>query len=312
MLLQRLTGNPLLAGTMAALLLILPLAQIYLLFPLQFIVPLPIYLVALRFGIRAGALASGVPILFCFGILGQLAVPLILTFLVMIWFPLLAAWLTQGGWRPIQVLGGGYFLALLLLVLFLIGSILTGNDLMVAVHSQLMESKAAILAAMTTGQNPADAQHIVEMGGELDEAFRLFSLLFPAMFLLSWYSIQVGNFLLVRYLLKRWQMPLIAPQELSTLRIPFVLIWPLIVTAMLGFFTTGSLAQFGLNLLLFLAIPYFFQGYSVVEKGFEHYKVAVFIRGVFYIILMAWTGLIVAITVLGLFDTWMDFRKRLG
>ncbi|MBF0454785.1 MAG: DUF2232 domain-containing protein [Magnetococcales bacterium] len=310
MLLKKLTGNPLLAGTLSALLLIVPLAQIYLLFPLQLIAPLPVFLVALRLGIKAGALAAVVPLLFCLGILGQLSTPLIITYLVMIWFPLLAAWLVQGGWRPVQILGGGYLLALALLVLFLLGSMLTGNAMLEAVHSQMMVSKQAIMTTLA-GAEGADAQLLVEMGNSLDEAFRLFALLFPALFLSSWYTIQVANLLLARYLIIRWQMPLMPEQDLSSLRVPFFLVWPLIGCAMLALMASGSLQQLGLNLVLFLAIPYFFQGYSVVYRGFQHFKVSVFIRVIFYMILMTWSAAILAVTLMGLLDTWMDFRKRL-
>ncbi|MBF0383531.1 MAG: DUF2232 domain-containing protein [Magnetococcales bacterium] len=310
MLLQKLTGNPLLAGTLAALLLIVPLGQIYLLFPLQLIVPLPIYLIALRQGNREGLLAAGVPILFCLGLLGQVALPLVLTYVAMIFFPLLAAWLLRGGWRPIQVLGGGFILSLIFLVLFLLWSAITGNAFLDGIHSQLMVSKQEILSSMGSS-NQFDAKLTVEMEQSLDEAFKLFALLFPAMFLSSWFTIQVGNLLLVRFVLKRWQMPLIAEQDLSSLRIPFFLVWPVIVFGLLAFLTTGSLQQFGINMVLFLAIPYFFQGYSVVQKLFQHYKVSVFARVIFYMMLVTWSALILAVTVLGLFDTWVDFRSRL-
>ncbi|MBF0445432.1 MAG: DUF2232 domain-containing protein [Magnetococcales bacterium] len=310
MLLQKLTGNPLLAGTLAALLLILPLSQIYLLFPLQLIVPLPIYLIALRQGNREGLLAAGVPVLFCLGLLGQIALPLVLTYVVMIFFPLLAAWLLRGGWRPIQVLGGGFFLSVIFLVLFLLWSAFTGNAFLDGIHSQLMVSKQEILTSMSA-TSQFDAKLIVEMEQNLNEAFKLFALLFPAMFLSSWFTIQVGNLLLVRYVVKRWQMPLIAEQDLSSLRIPFFLVWPLIAFGLLAFLTTGSMQRFGINLVLFLAIPYFFQGYSVVQKLFLHYKVSVFTRAIFYMMLITWTALILAVTVLGLFDTWVDFRSRL-
>lgn len=310
MLLQRLTGSPIFAGSTAALFLIFPLGQIYLLFPLQLLVPLPIYLVAMRLGIKEGVMAGLVPIIFCLGILGQLALPLIATYLVMIWFPLLAAWLTRGGWRPIQVLGSGYFLALIVLFLFLLWSALTGNGMMEAIFDHMMESKKSIISTMAQS-NEVDAKVIVEMEQGLDEAFRLFSRLFPALFLMSWFMVQVANLLLVRYLSNRWQMQLIPKQDLDELRIPFILVWPLIAFALLAFATSGSTEQFGLNLVLFLAIPYFFQGMSVVSKGFLHYKVTVFVRTVFYMVLIMWSAMIFMVTVLGLLDTWANFRNRL-
>jgi uncharacterized protein YybS (DUF2232 family) len=310
MILQKLTDNPLLAGTLAALLLILPLSQIFLLFPLQLIVPLPIYLIALRHGIKAGVLAAVVPILFCFGVLGTIGLPLVLTYIVMIFFPLLAAWLLKGGWRPIQVLGSGFFLSLIFLTLFLLWSAFTGNAFLDALHTQLMDGKQELLTTWSEA-NKFDAKLVVEMERNLDEAFRLFALLFPAMFASSWFSVQIGNLLLARYVVKRWRMELMVEQDLSQFRIPFFLVWPLISFGMLAFLTSGSMQQFGINLVLFLAIPYFFQGYSVIQKWFQYFKVSVFARTIFYIILMTWTALIVVVTVLGLFDTWADFRNRL-
>jgi uncharacterized protein YybS (DUF2232 family) len=301
-LLQRLTGNPLIAGSLAAMFLILPL--------LQLIVPLPIYLVALRLGIKAGALAGAVTILLCIGILGQLALSYVATLLVLIWFPLLAVWLIKGGWRPIQILGGGYFLALAMLTLFLLVSFLTGNGLMDQLLSHLMDSKELILGSMVESKE-FDAKMVVGVEQGLDEMFRLFTFLSPALFVSTWFTVQVGNFLLVRHLLDRWQMPLMAKQDLSSLRVPFFLVWPLIACGMLAFLGSGLVQQFGINLVIFLATPYFFQGYSVVQKWFAHYKVSVFVRIIFYTLLMTWLALLLVVTVLGLFDTWVDFRNRL-
>ncbi len=310
MLLQRLTANPIMAGSLAALFLILPQGLMYLLFPLQLIAPLPILLLGMRSGVKDAGLACLVPALFSLTIMGQFAWPLIMTFILMVWFALLAIWLLRGGWRPVQVLGGGYFLALGLLILFLLGSMLMGGGPLDSIHDHMMGIKKEIIDSLSASKE-FDAKLTADVGRSMDDMFKLFAMLFPALFLSSWYVVQVGNLLLARHILKRWDMPLMAEQDMASLRIPFFLVWPLIASGVLAFATSGAPQQFGFNLALFLVVPYFFQGYSVIQKGFVHYKVSVFFRAIFYVLLLSWSTLLLLVTVLGLFDTWLDFRSRL-
>ena len=62
---------------------------------------------------------------------------------------------------------------------------------------------------------------------------------------------------------------------------------------------------------LFLAVSYFFQGLSIVQWGFVRHRVAGTVRGLFYFAVIFWNELALLIAVLGLFDTWADFRHRL-
>ncbi len=67
----------------------------------------------------------------------------------------------------------------------------------------------------------------------------------------------------------------------------------------------------GLNLLLVVSIAYFFQGLSVVVFMFDAMKIWTGWRMFFYLLIITQMYIMIMAILLGLFDNWFYFRKRI-
>ncbi len=305
-MLSGLTRNPFAAGALATLLLLLPL-WVPLLTPLQALVPLPLFLVSLRLGSGAGLLAVALLLVGAGLVGGGLMFPLAIFFLFAA-FPLLAARLLHMGLRTSHCASIAFMLGNLVLLLVLGISLLMGLDLPVHLTSEMNTLKEAVLDALSKQEMSAAA--LTELRLNLDRLIAVVSLLLPAMVLTSWYLIQVGNLLLARSVMEQWQEGHIAPENLSAMRLPFMLVWAVIAMGLLAMFAHGAWRHIGINWGLFLAIPYFFQGLAILHRALQWYRVSHFVRAIVYTALFFWTGLVLLVLLVGLFDTWIDFRLR--
>ena len=64
-----------------------------------------------------------------------------------------------------------------------------------------------------------------------------------------------------------------------------------------------------MNLLAVLALFYFFQGMAVIASWFQRFRVPMFVRCLGYPLMFLQPLFLLVITVLGLSDIWLDFRK---
>ncbi|MEO5378406.1 MAG: YybS family protein [Magnetococcus sp. DMHC-6] len=308
MLLQRVVSNPVLAGSLASGMLILSLLSIWL-SPLQLLLPLPILLTAYRLGPKAGMLAMGFPVLAALALgKGSLYFP-IMTLLIFGLFPILSAWLLHGGWQIRHCATVAYLLAGLLLIVGYLGSLLFGiiptEEILLSLH--IIQEAMLANATNLQGMDPVTlSQFRVGLG----QLMHLVALFFPTFFLTSWFLIQVGNLILARNLLTKWQEWKGAKENLNRFRLPFFLVWILIGAGLLAALFHGNLQHFSWNVLFFLITPYFIQGLAIFQSGFQRYQASGFLRGTFYAALILWWEISLLVTVLGLFDTWLDFRNR--
>ncbi|MBF0096352.1 MAG: DUF2232 domain-containing protein [Magnetococcales bacterium] len=291
---------------MATFLLLLPL-WVPLLTPLQALVPLPLLLVSLRLGNRAALIAVLVLLTGASVVGGGWPFPLAV-FLLFAAFPLLAARLLRMGWQTSHCAFIAFLLGNVVLLLLLGGSTLLGWDLPVLLTREMNTMKEAVMTALTE-QGTGNAA-VVELGISLDRIIAWVSLLLPAMVLTSWYLIQMANLLIARNVVQRWGGAGLAGENLATVRLPFLLVWLLIAMAALALFAQGAWRYVGINWGLFLAIPYFFQGLAILQRALQWYRASPVVRAAVYTALFFWTGLVLLVLLVGLFDTWIDFRLR--
>lgn len=98
-------------------------------------------------------------------------------------------------------------------------------------------------------------------------------------------------------------------EKLSDFALPDFVVW-LFIIALLGSFGQFGLKAFeklALNLLNITVILYFFQGLAVLGKYFDIFRVGLFWRFMWVMILVVQLPLLMAIV--GLVDYWADFRK---
>ncbi|MBF0589684.1 MAG: DUF2232 domain-containing protein [Magnetococcales bacterium] len=306
--------KPIGAGALAALLLFLPLAS-PILTPIQLIVPLPIMLVSLIRGVQAGGVAALV--LMGMTLIGNSSAGLaalmapISVFLFLAGFPLLAGWLGRSGWSLNQCGAAGYLVGALLLTAGYLLFGLMGWSLSPQIEAHLGGIRDTVMATLRTAQG-VDAQSLALTQQGLDHFINLMALLFPGLFMTVVLVVQVSNLYLARRLLQRWDASPFHPTDgLESLRVPELWVWPLIVAIGVGMVAGGGLGAFGLNLAVFMAAPYFLQGMAVIQALFRSYRIGPMIRGFFYAMLLLVESLILVIALVGLFDTWFNFRGRM-
>lgn len=307
MVLNRATRHPIPAGLLATGLLMLPLGM-PLLTPIQMAVPLPLLLVALRCGKKAGWMAAAIPVGGAIALGGGFIFP-IMVFLVFAGFALLSAWLLRSGWSIRQCASVAFLIGMVVLTTILLWALFSDADPQSRIIAGMNIVKVELLKAVSTTEG-VDALALATFQSELDQFINLLGLLFPAFIITGWFLIHVANLVMVRSLLNRWGEDRIRPEKMADFRLPFFLVWTVIIMVALGQITEGKLHYLSVNLGLFLAVPYFFQGLAVVRQAFQHHKINGFWRGVFFATLIFWTGLVLLVLMLGLFDTWIDFRHR--
>ena len=235
MVLTRFVDSPVVAGLLAALLLLLPM-EMPLLLPLQMIVPLPLLLLSLRKGLQTGWLAAVFPVLAAFSLGGGVQFPLMIL-LLFIAFPLLAAWLLRAGWRLSHCAGAAFLLGAVVLALGLLLAVLAGVNLEVEVGAVLEVFKTTFLDAVKSSKGiiPAD---LVTFQQQLDRYFHVLALLFPGLLVSGWFFVQVANLLLAKNLVMRWQLGSFPEEDLTALRLPHMLVWGVIGMAVLALTTS--------------------------------------------------------------------------
>lgn len=100
-------------------------------------------------------------------------------------------------------------------------------------------------------------------------------------------------------------------RRLIEFKVPDFFIWITLAALLCVAYDFGqkALGVLGLNIVNVLAILYFFQGIAVIESYLRFVKAGPIMRFLTYFILVGQLFLLVSI--LGLADFWMDFRKRM-
>jgi len=105
------------------------------------------------------------------------------------------------------------------------------------------------------------------------------------------------------------EQPLAGP-PFRTWKAPEKLVWVLIVAGFLQVFAPGMAGAIGLNLLVVLILVYYLQGLAVVTHLFERRQLPALMRGAAYFLILFVSPLPLMVAGVGLFDLWIDFRKK--
>ena len=96
--------------------------------------------------------------------------------------------------------------------------------------------------------------------------------------------------------------------DLQSFRSSDWLLVPFIISAILVLVPGGRLI--GLNLLFMILAVYFFQGMAIAATYMDRRRWPRFMKWLVYILMVI--QLYIGVAALGLFDTWFDFRKKIG
>ncbi len=99
--------------------------------------------------------------------------------------------------------------------------------------------------------------------------------------------------------------------DLATWKAPERLVWVLIVSGTAVLAPWEPLDVIGLNILILCCLVYFFQGLSIATFFFRVKRIPLVMRALFYLLILVQQYMVVFVIALGLFDIWVDFRKRI-
>ncbi|HBI14250.1 MAG TPA: hypothetical protein DDY20_01815 [Desulfobulbaceae bacterium] len=120
-----------------------------------------------------------------------------------------------------------------------------------------------------------------------------------------WVNLMGGISLLGR--LKPGQLPW---KKFSGWRLPDWLVWPTIGAMLLLLAGGDEIATVAFSLVLTCGLLYFFQGLGVFMHLLDRWKVPLALRVLFYGMLILQSYGLLLLSLLGLADVWVDFRRR--
>jgi len=117
------------------------------------------------------------------------------------------------------------------------------------------------------------------------------------------------NVILGKFFLQKNGVSLDHLAGLSEWKAPEKLIWLFILSGAASFLPHPDISFFSVNVFLISSFIYVFQGFAIISCLFRNKSVPVFFRYLFYIFVAVEPFLMIAITIIGLFDLWIDFRR---
>jgi uncharacterized protein YybS (DUF2232 family) len=90
---------------------------------------------------------------------------------------------------------------------------------------------------------------------------------------------------------------------------PERLIWGLIIAGFGSLLATGTLQIVAINLLIVLAVVYFFQGLSIAVFYLNKYNINIILKIILYFLVIIQQFFMLLLAILGVFDQWLDFRR---
>jgi uncharacterized protein YybS (DUF2232 family) len=99
--------------------------------------------------------------------------------------------------------------------------------------------------------------------------------------------------------------------DLTQWKPPEKLVWLLIAAGGTLLLPMNRVQDIGMNLLILCLFIYLCAGLSIIGYFFMIKRVPVFLRTLFYVMLLFQQLLMLFIAAVGLFDLWIDFRKRI-
>ena len=131
----------------------------------------------------------------------------------------------------------------------------------------------------------------------------------PAIFLVSTSLIIWLNILAARFLFQRHGLYYPDFGDPTRWKAPEKMVWLLIGTGGMLLIPLAAVKYAGMNLLIICLFVYLCAGLSIIGYFFKMKRVPIFLKVLFYVLILIQQYLLLFVMVLGLFDLWADFRK---
>jgi uncharacterized protein YybS (DUF2232 family) len=140
----------------------------------------------------------------------------------------------------------------------------------------------------------------------------LFTGIFPALALSGAVFTVWINLLAGRLLFRIHDLPFPDFGDLAAWKAPERLVWILIAAGGMLFIPIEGVTVAGMNILIICGLIYLFQGLAIAAFFFRQKRIPMIIRWLFYGLLLIQQYMLIIVIAFGLFDLWVDFRKRIG
>ena len=144
---------------------------------------------------------------------------------------------------------------------------------------------------------------------------RFIPYLLPGIFIVCLTSISIINYQFSHTILKKYNTKIKPLPLFKNWDIPWYWCWGIILGLILILIPSFNssidklIDVVGFNLLIIFGMLYFVLGVSVSWGLFERFKIRMVWRAVILIMISLFMGLIIILPIMGLFDTWINFRR---
>lgn len=145
----------------------------------------------------------------------------------------------------------------------------------------------------------------------ITEITEFFTDIFPALALSGSMVTVCLNVLSGRSLLRGYNVGFPDFGDLTLWKAPEKIVWLLIASGLMMLAPLDILETVGINFLIICCLVYLFQGLAIAGFFFRYKKVPVPFRWFFYMLIVVQQYMAIFVIALGLFDLWVDFRRRI-
>lgn len=147
------------------------------------------------------------------------------------------------------------------------------------------------------------------LNADPERILNLIVIALPAVVVLVWSLLTLGNMWLAQFILVRSGNNLRPTPEFNQIELPNFL-FVLFAVALLLSLVPGPAAQLGGAIMIALLVPYFLLGLAVIHAISRAWTARIAILGVFYILLIFTGWLVIPISLIGLLEPWVGLRAR--
>jgi uncharacterized protein YybS (DUF2232 family) len=140
---------------------------------------------------------------------------------------------------------------------------------------------------------------------------RFFAGIFPALGISGSVVTVWANLLAGQMFFRLKGIPFPSFGDLTTWKVPEKLVWVLIAAGGMLFVPIEGIVIVGMNLLIITGLIYMFGGLAITAFFFRKKQISRMFRFFFYGLIMVQQYMLIFVIAVGLFDLWVDFRKRI-
>ncbi len=172
-----------------------------------------------------------------------------------------------------------------------------------------LDKQQGEISSILERQINEDSREFKELKGIYFQTRHYFSLMFPGILLpllMAFFGIQ---YQIIRLFLERGFGLILNKDSFQAFSMPWYLVFPFIASAFMAISGIKMAEIIGFNMVAICCLFYFLQGLAIVHYYLIKYNLSALVRLLLYILIFSQLATILMISLVGLFDFWIDFRS---